>query len=53
MVLAVGDVALLRKVFKRLIRKSIGKDYARRALADLKKADDKAAVLAAALEDMI
>ena len=54
LVIAVADVRLLRKIFKRLMRKPNGEQYARTALADLEHRTDQSAVtLARALQDML
>lgn len=52
--LATGDVRLLRKVFKRLLRKSGGHQYARAMLADLSsRSSAETRPFAAALADML
>lgn len=54
LVLAVAEVRLLRKVFKRLIRKPGGEEYAKAALADLQsRTDQNAAALVRALQEML
>lgn len=54
LVLAVADERLLRKIFKRLLRRPGGETYAKAALADIKaRTDERAAGLGAALQDML
>lgn len=54
LVLAVADVRLLRKIFKRLMKKHDGERYAQAALADLElRTDQNATKLARALRDML
>ena len=54
LVLAVADVRLLRKVFKRLVRRHGGMRYARAALTDLEQRTDQIATsLVQALREMI
>lgn len=54
LVLAVADVRLLRKVFKRLIKKHDGLRYARAALTDLEqRTDENAAPLTQSLREML